>query len=382
MQVHRVWPGHPSPLGATWDGSGVNFARLLGARHRRRALSVRLAVRGSRAGAAAAARVHASRLARLRPRPDARSAVRLPGERPVGARQPAIASTRPRSCSIPMRARSGAACAGTTRCSATSPTTCRPATPQDSAPWAPLAAVIDGGFAWGDDRPPATPLQDTVIYELHVRGFTRLHPGVPEHLRGSYLGPRLRAGDRAPQVARRDRGRAPARPRARRRAAPGRPRPDQLLGLQHARVLRPRSRATAPGSQPLDAVREFKMMVRALHAAGLEVILDVVYNHTGEGSHLGPTLAFRGLDNAVYYRLLPGTRGALRGLHRLRQHAERPPPAGAEAGDGQPALLGHRDARRRLPLRPRAGARPRDRQLRSVRGVLRRHPPGPDPVAA
>ena len=123
------------------------------------------------------------------------------------------------------------------------------------------------------------------------------------------------------------------------------------------------------------------MMVRALHAAGLEVILDVVYNHTGEGSHLGPTLAFRGLDNAVYYRLLPGTGGALRGFHRLRQHAERPPPAGAEAGDGQPALLGHRDARRRLPLRPRAGDRPRDRQLRPVRRVLRRHSPGPDPVA-
>ena len=117
--------------------------------------------------------------------------------------------------------------------------------------------------------------------------------------------------------------------------------------------------ATPRQRAPGDAVREFKMMVRALHAAGLEVILDVVYNHTAEGNHLGPTLSLRGIDNAVL--LPPGARQPplLHGLHRLRQHAEHAEPARAAADHGQPALLGHRDARGRVPLRPgeRAGAR-------------------------
>ena len=123
------------------------------------------------------------------------------------------------------------------------------------------------------------------------------------------------------------------------------------------------------------------MMVRALHAAGLEVILDVVYNHTGEGSHLGPTLAFRGLDNAVYYRLQPGNPAHYEDFTGCGNTLNVRHPQVLQAGDGQPALLGDRDARRRLPLRPGAGARPRDRQLRSVGRVLRRHPPGSDPVA-
>ena len=109
----------------------------------------------------------------------------------------------------------------------------------------------------------------------------------------------------------------------------------------------------AASSSPVDAVREFKMMVRALHAAGLEVILDVVYNHTAEGNHRGPTLSLRGIDNASYYRLHPQNRRLLPGLHRLRQHAEHAQPARAAAHHGQPALLGSRDARRRVPLRSR-----------------------------
>ena len=98
--------------------------------------------------------------------------------------------------------------------------------------------------------------------------------------------------------------------------------------------------------------------MRALHAAGLEVILDVVYNHTAEGNHLGPTLSLRGIDNASYYRLLPDTAALLPGLHRLRQHAEHAQPARAATHHGQPALLGAGDARRRIPLRSgeRAGA--------------------------
>jgi isoamylase len=110
------------------------------------------------------------------------------------------------------------------------------------------------------------------------------------------------------------------------------------------------------------AGREFKSMVKALHAAGIEVILDVVYNHTAEGNHLGPTLS---LPRHRQRRLLPPRRGRqalLHGLHRHRQHAQRPAPAGAAADHGLAALLGHRDARRRLPLRPgrHPGARVHD----------------------
>jgi glycogen operon protein len=101
---------------------------------------------------------------------------------------------------------------------------------------------------------------------------------------------------------------------------------------------------------------EFRQMVKALHAAGIEVILDVVYNHSCEGNHLGPRCRFKGIDNRSYYRLDRGP-PALPRLHRHRQHAQRQPPGHAAAGDGQPALLGRGDARRRLPLRPRPGDR-------------------------
>ena len=99
-------------------------------------------------------------------------------------------------------------------------------------------------------------------------------------------------------------------------------------------------------------------MVATLHDAGIAVLLDVVYNHTAEGSQLGPTLAFRGLDNAAYYHLADDRAVHLR-RHRHRQHAQRRPPAHAAADHRQPAVLGDRDARRRLPVRPRAGAGPR-----------------------
>ena len=132
---------------------------------------------------------------------------------------------------------------------------------------------------------------------------------------------------------------------------------------------------------PGGSVREFKMMVRALHAAGLEVILDVVYNHTGEGNQLGPTLSLRGIDNVSYYRLVAAEPALLRGLHRQRQHAEHAQPARAAADHGQPAVLGARDARRRVPLRPRERARARAARGRSTRRVLRHHPPGPGAVA-
>ena len=133
----------------------------------------------------------------------------------------------------------------------------------------------------------------------------------------------------------------------------------QLLGLQHARLLRPRPRYAADSDRRRRRCSEFKMMVRALHAAGIEVILDVVYNHTAEGNQLGPTLSLRGIDNAAYYRLSPEDPRYYMDFtgcgNTLNMHAPARPPA----HHGQPALLGHGDARRRLPLRPGQHAGPR-----------------------
>jgi glycogen operon protein len=173
---------------------------------------------------------------------------------------------------------------------------------RDNAGSAPLAAVIDPAFTWGDDRRPKTPWHETVIYETHVKGFTVRHPGVPEALRGTYLGLASHASIRHLKelgvtavelmpvhhhVVEKhlvDRGLS------------------NYWGYSTLSYFAPDARYAASTS-PADAVREFKIMVRALHAAGMEVILDVVYNHTAEGNHLGPTLSLRGIDNAAYYRV-------------------------------------------------------------------------------
>ena len=175
---------------------------------------------------------------------------------------------------------------------------------RDSAPYAPLAAVVDDAFTWGNDRPPKTPWHETVIYELHVKGFTELHPHVPEALRGKYLGLASEAAIRhlttlgvtavelMPVHHHNDEWHLVQRDL------------NNYWGYNTLSYFAPDVRfALSP--LPLEAVREFKVMVRALHAANLEVILDVVYNHTAEGNHLGPTLSLRGIDNSSYYRLLP-----------------------------------------------------------------------------
>jgi glycogen operon protein len=174
----------------------------------------------------------------------------------------------------------------------------------DSAGAMPKSIVTDSAFTWGDDRPPRTPWSRTLIYECHVKGMTALHPAVPEPLRGTYLGlasdpivDHLRGlGVTAVELL-----------------------PVHHLAIDRALVDRgltnywgynsigffapdPRFATGALGAQ----VQEFKSMVRSLHRAGIEVILDVVYNHTGEGNHLGPTLCFRGVDNQTYYHLDPG----------------------------------------------------------------------------
>jgi glycogen operon protein len=173
---------------------------------------------------------------------------------------------------------------------------------EDSAPHMSKSVVISPFFDWDNDRHPNTPYNSTVIYEAHVKGLTQTHPasrGDPRHLR--------RRGapgdDRALQADRRHGDRAHAGAPVRARQPPGRPGLQQLLGLQHHRLLRPAQRLLLAGTRG-QQVQEFKAMVKALHAEGLEVILDVVYNHTAEGNQLGPTLSFRGIDNANYYRLV------------------------------------------------------------------------------
>ena len=118
-------------------------------------------------------------------------------------------------------------------------------------------------------------------------------------------------------------------------------------------------------------------MVKALHAAGLEVILDVVYNHTAEGNDLGPTLSFKGIDNEAYYRLVEGDEAHYFDTTGTGNSLNVVPPGRARPDHGLAALLGHRDARRRLPLRPRDHADPAGRRRRPAQRVHRHDRPGP-----
>jgi glycogen operon protein len=175
---------------------------------------------------------------------------------------------------------------------------------EDSSPAVPKSVVVDPNFDWEGDRLPRVPFDQTVIYETHVRGFTRLHPGIREELRGTYAG---LASDEAIEYLTtlgvtavellpvhhiadesflHERGLS------------------NYWGYSTIGYLAPHSEYCASGRRG-EQVREFKGMVKALHRAGIEVILDVVYNHTAEGNHLGPMLSLKGVDNASYYRLMP-----------------------------------------------------------------------------
>ncbi|MEO3791010.1 glycogen debranching protein GlgX [Nonomuraea sp. B10E15] len=173
----------------------------------------------------------------------------------------------------------------------------------DSAPYVPRSIVINPFFGWGHDRPPARPYHDTVIYEAHVRGLTICHPKIPRHLRGTYaalhhpeiLDHLTKLGVTALELM-------PVHQFV----------TDHILeqrglsnywGYNSIGFFAPHNRYSSQGQRG-GQVLEFKAMVRGLHEAGIEVILDVVYNHTAEGNHLGPTLGFRGIDNPDYYRLV------------------------------------------------------------------------------
>jgi isoamylase len=170
---------------------------------------------------------------------------------------------------------------------------------RDSAPGMLKSVVIDSAFTWGADRAPSTPWHRTIIYEVHVKGFTARHPDVPPALRGTYAGLATapvvdyfaRLGVTAVELM-------PVHTFIDDRHLTERGLRN-FWGYNTIGFFAPEPRYSASGS-----VNEFKTMVKTLHSAGIEVILDVVYNHTAEGNQLGPTLSFRGIDNAVYYRLV------------------------------------------------------------------------------
>jgi len=177
----------------------------------------------------------------------------------------------------------------------------------DSAPLVAKSVVINPFFDWGNDRPPTTPWHRTVVYETHIKGFSRTHPGIPEELRGTYAGMAhpvaieylknlgITAVELLPvhqfvqEATLEQKGLR------------------NYWGYNSIGYLAPHNEYAASG-QRSEQVQEFKQLVKTLHEAGIEVILDVVYNHTAEGNHLGPILSFRGIDNPAYYRLMADNR--------------------------------------------------------------------------
>jgi isoamylase len=175
---------------------------------------------------------------------------------------------------------------------------------EDDAAAIPKSIVVDPRFDWQDDRPPRTPWNETLIYEVHTKGFTKVHPRVREDLRGTYAG--LASDDAIAHLQ--ELGVTAVELLPIHHIAD-----EQFLvekgmtnywGYSSIGFFAPHALYAATGRNG-EQVLEFKGMVKALHRAGIEVILDVVYNHTGEGNHLGPMLSFKGVDNAAYYRLMP-----------------------------------------------------------------------------
>ena len=300
----NVWLGKPYPLGATWDGQGVNFAVF--SETATRVVLCLFDQSNSRRETRRVLMPERTDLVWHAYLPDL-SPGQLYGYRVMGAYKPKEGLRQnPNKLLLDPYAKQvgrdltwNEALYGYT-----------PGHPQadlsfdtrDSAPYAPLAMVTDTSFDWGDDRPPRTPLHNSLIYEVHVKGFTKLHPDVPEPLRGTYAGLAskpaiehlLRLGVTAVELL-----------------------PVHYHSNDHFLVQRgltnywgyntlgffaphPHYAAT---KQLTEVTTEFKQMVKTLHAAGIEVILDVVYNHTAEGDHRGPTLSWRGLDNQAYYSL-------------------------------------------------------------------------------
>jgi len=176
---------------------------------------------------------------------------------------------------------------------------------RDSAPFVPKSVVVDPYFDWRNDSQLHIPWHETIIYELHVKGFTMLHPEIPDDLRGTYAGLAHPAAiDYLKKLGITSVELMPIHHSVADRHLLERGLTN-YWGYNSLGFFAPDARFSAAGSAG-DQVAEFKNMVRTLHSAGLEVILDVVYNHTAEGNHLGPTVSFRGIDNTAYYRAVDG----------------------------------------------------------------------------
>lgn len=301
----RTRPGEPYPLGATWDGSGVNFALFS-----ENAAEVHLCLYDGD-GNRETERVRMTErtgpvwhvyLPEIQPGQRYGYRVNGPYEPEKGFRfNPAKLLLDPYARAIDRELEWDDALFGYT---VGDPAEDLRKDERDSGPLMPKSVVIDPGFDWGSDEHPRTPWNETVIYELHVKGFTMRHPEVPEKLRGTYLGlasPPVveyleRLGITAVELM-------PVHHCVTERALAARGLAN-YWGYNTIGFFAPDVRFCSSGALG-QQVREFKAMVKALHAAGIEVLLDVVYNHTAEGDHLGPTLCMRGIDNPNYYRLAP-----------------------------------------------------------------------------
>ncbi len=305
----RAWPGSPYPLGATWDGSGVNFALFSEG-----ASGVELCLYDGPQGSRELARVpvleqtdQVWHVYLPEVRPGQRYGYRVSGPyRPREGKRfnPAKLLLDPYAKAVDGTIRWSDAMFGYR---VGHPDADLSIDRRDSAAGVPKSVVIDSAFTWGDDRPPRVSWKNTVIYEVHTKGFTARHPDVPKLLRGTYAG---LASQPALEYFRHlgitalellpihhfvsdkhlvDKGLT------------------NYWGYNSIGFFAPDARYSSSGALG-QQVTEFKTTVKTLHEAGIEVILDVVYNHTGEGNQLGPTLCFRGLDNAAYYRLGPDDR--------------------------------------------------------------------------
>ena len=375
----RVWPGRPYPLGATWDGRGVNFAifsphatkvELFFRRRQPTMESLCVPLHRGRTWSGTGTCPTSG------PGSSTATACTAPGIRSRRALQPGKAAARSVREDDRPAARPGIR-------SLFGFTVRRPgpdATARIAAPYAPLGRRRRSRVRLGRRRAAA---HAVVTRPSSTSCTSRASPRsarVPEAAARHVSRPRERAGDSTSARSRRHRRRADARTRLADEPALVQRGLTNYWGYNTLRLLRAR-RALRLARLLATVVDEFKTMVRALHAAGLEVILDVVYNHTAEGNHLGPTLSFRGIDNATYYRLDPKDRSHYEDFTGSGQHAQHAVTRRCCAHHGQPALLGARDARGRLPLRSRIGARARTARGRSTGGLLRRHPPGPGHLA-
>jgi glycogen operon protein len=304
-------PGRTAPLGATWTPDATTFAVFSA-----HATSLELCLFDAAADAVPARRLPLVRGA------DGVWHVTIPGVRPGqlygyrahGPYDPAqghrfnpaklLLDPYARALSGPIRWRPEMASHPDAAVATAAPDP--PADPRDSGGAMPKCVVLDPAYDWGGDRRLETPWDRTVIYECHVKGMTMLHPGVPPALRGTYLGlcsdPILEhlTSLHVTAVELMPVHQEASEPRLHRLGLVN------YWGYSPIGYFAPDVRfATEGGGRQ---VAEFREMVRRLHAAGIEVLLDVVYNHTAEGGAYGPTLAFRGLDNAVYYRLDPDDR--------------------------------------------------------------------------